>query len=137
MDNEKLNARLLLVHALSPISLAFLGDSVYDVKIREHIIETYPSDKIATIHKKAVAFAKASSQANVVHTLMDENFFSEEEINWIKKGRNAHSLAPKNAPPVEYRYATGFETLIGVLSLMEKYERIDEIITRAIRIVKI
>ncbi|NCB71881.1 MAG: Mini-ribonuclease 3, partial [Clostridia bacterium] len=99
------------ISAMNPIVLAYIGDGIYELLVRKKMVENYPNDKIQSLHKKTVSFAKASSQAKVVRTLREEDFFTEEEWAWVKRGRNQQSIPPKNAVMSEYRYATGFETL--------------------------
>lgn len=121
--------------AMNPIVLAYIGDGAYELLVRKKMVELYPNDKIQSLHKKTVAFAKAASQAKIVRTLREQDFFSEEEWNWVKRGRNQQSIPPKNAVMSEYRYATGFETLIGFLELSEQKHRIEEIVDRAFEII--
>lgn len=121
--------------AMNPIVLAYIGDGAYELLVRKKMVERYPNDKIQSLHKKTVAFAKAASQAKIVRTLREQDFFSEEEWNWVKRGRNQQSIPPKNAVMSEYRYATGFETLIGFLELSEQKHRIEEIVDRAFEII--
>ncbi|MGL5255587.1 MAG: Mini-ribonuclease 3 [Proteocatella sp.] len=123
--------------AMNPIVLAYIGDGAYELLVRKKMVELYPNDKIQSLHKKTVAFAKAASQAKIVRTLREQDFFSEEEWNWVKRGRNQQSIPPKNAVMSEYRYATGFETLIGFLELSEQKHRIEEIVDRAFEIINL
>lgn len=123
--------------AMNPIVLAYIGDGAYELLVRKKMVERYPNDKIQSLHKKTVAFAKAASQAKIVRTLREKDFFSEEEWSWVKRGRNQQSIPPKNAVMSEYRYATGFETLIGFLELSEQKYRIEEIVDRAFEIINL
>lgn len=122
-----------LVH---PINLAFMGDGVYEVFIREHIVRSFPTLKIYEIHRKTVMFVKAKSQADVIRTLIKRDLLTEEEKDWVRKGRNQHSTVPKHASISDYRYATGLETLIGYLYLAGNKDRIRELIEYAIEIVE-
>lgn len=135
MDENKI-VRVPL-SAMNPIVLAYIGDGTYELLVRKKIVEIYPNDKIQSMHQKTVAFAKASSQAKIVRTLRDQEFFTEDEWNWVKRGRNQQSIPPKNAVMSEYRYATGFETLIGFLELSGQTSRIKAIVEKAFEIIEL
>lgn len=135
MDENKI-VRVPL-SAMNPIVLAYIGDGTYELMVRKKIVEIYPNDKIQSMHKKTVAFAKAASQAKIVRTLREQEFFTEEEWNWVKRGRNQQSIPPKNAVMSEYRYATGFETLIGYLELSGQTSRIEAIVEKAFGIIEL
>ena len=135
MKENRLEKELFPLHSVNPIVLAFMGDCVYEFAIRDYVIRKFPTMKIHAVHRKAVSFAKASSQANVVQKLHEMDFLTEEEWSWVKKGRNQHSMIPKNASPMEYRYATGFETLLGYLHFVNQQDRIRLIVEEAIKIV--
>lgn len=123
--------------AMSPTVLAYVGDSAYELRVRKKLINMYPNDRIQSLHKKTVSFAKSASQAKVVRELREQGFFTEEEWTYVKRGRNQQSTPPKNAVMSEYRYATGFETLIGFLELSGQKARIKEIVEEAFEIVEI
>lgn len=137
MEENRLEETDFPVNTVNPINLAFMGDCVYEVHIREYIVRKFPTLKINEIHRKAVAFAKAKSQANVIQTLRESGILTQEEWCWVKKGRNQHSMAPKNVSVADYKYATGFETLLGYLYLVGKKDRITVLIEEAIKIVGI
>lgn len=119
---------------LNPLVLAYMGDAVYEKHIRSYLIKSCPS-KVNQLHKKAIHFVKAQSQAAMVHFLMEE--LTEEEKRVVKRGRNAKSgTTPKNANLSDYQYATGFEALIGYLSLIEDKERLMYIIGKTIKFIQ-
>ena len=120
--NQKLTAEDIVM--LSPLQLAYIGDAVYELLVRTYLLQKkLPVNKL---HKATTGYVKAKAQANIVHTL--EEALSEEEQAIVKKGRNAKShTAPKNANIIDYKYATGFEALIGYLYLQKRDERITEI----------
>ena len=91
----------------SPLSLAFLGDSVFDTLIREQLLRT-ANQPPAALHQKKVALVCAGFQATVMRELLPT--LTEEEQAVFLRGRNA---APKHAHQAEYRYATGLEALFG------------------------
>ena len=112
----------------SPLPLAYIGDSVYDLFIRTKVIEK-GNRHVTDLHKESVRFVKAHSQAESVHTI--EQRLTENEIRVLKWGRNAKSTPPKNADVTDYRYATGFETLLGYLYLEGNIDRLKEIMNMA------
>lgn len=97
---------------LSPLTLAFLGDAVFELMVRERLVRkgSAPAGKL---HKQAVKVVCASAQAEAVAALAP--LLTEEETAIFKRGRNTHSSVPKNADPADYRAATGLETLFGFL----------------------
>lgn len=119
---------------VNPLLLAFVGDSAFELLVREHIVMQNQTCKIADIHKKTVRFAKAASQAKIVLIMREEGFLTEEELEWVRKGRNQDSRPPKNASVTDYKYATGFETMIGFLQVTNRQDRINEIVEKAIEI---
>lgn len=111
------------IDMLSPLQLAYIGDAVYELLVRTYLLQKkLPVNKL---HKATIEYVKAKAQANIVHML--EDILSEEEQTIVKKGRNAKShTIPKNANMIDYKYATGFEALIGYLYLKRRDERISE-----------
>lgn len=122
LDLKKIN---ILVHA-------YLGDSIYEVYVREHIIKKNPNMKVNKLHRMAINYVKAEAQYEIVMKLKEEELLSEEEWGIVLRGRNSSQNAPKNAIISHYKYATGFEALIGYLYLLGKKDRIEEIFEFAI-----
>ncbi len=122
--SEKLDPR-----EYSPVALAYIGDTIYDLYVRTKVMEK--GDRhVRDMHKDAVKAVSAAAQSRSVHNI--EPLLSEEEDAILKRGRNAKSgSAPKNADVVEYRWATGFEALIGFLYLDGRLERLEEILNFA------
>ncbi len=109
----------------SPLTLAFIGDGVYELYVRCHIAgkNNAPAGKL---HKEAIKYVKAQAQAASIKAMLD--ILTEEELWIFKRGRNAKSATvPKNADVTDYRLATGFEALIGYLYLEGKTERLSEL----------
>lgn len=106
----------------SPLTLAFLGDGVYEIIIRTLIVDqgnTSPS----RLHKQSAHIVKAQSQAQVIDLLEED--LTEEEKDIVRRGRNAKSNThAKNASVMDYRKATAFEALLGYLYLKGEDERI-------------
>ena len=120
---------------MSPLVLAYLGDTVYESYIREHLIRQNINRKVNNLHKLAIQYSKAKAQATIIHELEDE--LTEEEMKIFKRGRNQKShTAPKNADIIDYKYATGFEDLIGYLYLSEDKERLEYIVKKGIEIIE-
>ena len=122
-SDKKVNPR-----EYSPLPLAYIGDSVYDLFIRTKVIEK-GNRHVTDLHKESVKFVKAHSQAESVHAIEDK--LTENEIRVLKWGRNAKSTPPKNADVTDYRYATGFETLLGYLYLEGDVDRLKEVLNMA------
>lgn len=114
------------VRAYSPLTLAYIGDAIYDVIIRTVVVER--SNRPANeLHKKTSSFVKAQTQAAMIEALLP--LLSEEEEAVYKRGRNAKSYtSAKNASIGDYRKATGFEALVGYLYLQDKTERVLELV---------
>ena len=105
--------------------LAYIGDGVYELYMRLYIID-HVQGQVKGIHHKTIARVNAKAQATAVHQLMES--LTEEEHQVFKRGRNTHSRSmAKNADPVDYQVATGFETLIGYLYLTDQKARLKEL----------
>ena len=113
------------INLLSPLTWAYVGDSVYELLIRTHLVNKTKL-KPHRLHIEAIKFVKAKSQADILKRL--EEHLTDEEKDIVRRGRNAenHHL-PKNSNVEEYMYSTAFEALIGYLYLSKKDERLKEI----------
>lgn len=110
---------------LSPLTLAFIGDTVFDLIVREELICT-ANRPANDLHNLAVGKVKASAQAEFVEKLIP--ILSEKELSVYKRGRNTKTgHLPKNASQSDYHKATGFEALIGYLYLSDEIERIKDL----------
>ena len=110
----------------SPLVLAYIGDSVYELFVRTKVIEEHPDMPAYKLHKLTVGYVKAHAQSNSICAI--EDILTEDELSAYKRGRNAKSATvPKNADLTEYRRATGFEALIGYLYLKNEKERLEEL----------
>jgi ribonuclease-3 family protein len=113
----------------SPLALAYIGDSIYDLFVRTMVLSK-GNRHVTALHKDSVSFVKAHSQAVSAHEL--ESILTDDELRVLKWGRNAKSnTTPKNADITDYRMATGFETLLGYLYLNGDSERLTEIMHKA------
>ena len=120
---------------MSPLVLAYIGDTIYESYIREYLIRKNINKKVNDLHKSAVKYVKAKAQATIMHELESE--LTEEELRIYKRGRNQKShTSPKNADILDYKQATGFEALVGYLHLGNEKERLDYIISKGINIIE-
>lgn len=110
----------------SPLTLAYIGDAVYELMIRSIIVER-GNAPVNKLHKRSSRLVKAQTQAEAAVKLL--GVFTEEEMAVYKRGRNtrSHTMA-KNADMTDYRMATGFEAVMGYLHLKHDYDRIIELI---------
>ena len=124
---ERFGIRDVDIRTYSPLTLAYIGDGVFELIIRTIMVrqENCPVQKL---HKRTSTLVKAENQAMMMDRLMPH--LTEEEEGIYRRGRNAKSYTKaKNASTGVYRKATGFEALIGYLYLQKKTERIIELVT--------
>lgn len=108
-------------------TLAYLGDAVWSLLVREYWVKKGEGDG-NKLQQKTIAYVSAKAQAFFYQKLHEEGFFSEEEEEIFRRGRNAHSgVVPHNTDVGTYRISTGFEALIGALYLVQNEERIRQI----------
>jgi ribonuclease III family protein len=113
---------------LNPLVLAYIGDAVYEVYIRQYVI-SQTNHKPNHLHKTATKFVSAKSQSKLLTTLMP--MLTEEEKDIVRRGRNAKSgTTAKNAEVLEYRHSTAFECLIGYLFYTQSFVRLKEILDK-------
>ncbi|MEG0133610.1 MAG: ribonuclease III domain-containing protein [Clostridium sp.] len=115
---------------LNPLTLAFIGDAVYEVFIRTYLISENKNDKVQQLHLKTVGYVKAKAQSNFAKIVLD--ILEDDELSVFKRGRNSKSSTPKNADVAEYRWATGFEAVIGYLYMAGKNERLNYLLNKII-----
>lgn len=118
------------VRQMPAISLAFVGDGIYDLYIRARLVDKHPRANSNYLNRLKVKCVKADAQAAIAHVLMPQ--LDDEELAVLKRGRNVKSATvPKNAKLSDYKYATGFETLLGYLFLLDRHERLKQIMDMA------
>ena len=123
------------VKNLSSLALAYYGDALYEVFIRERVIRLGASPKVDVLNKAGIRYVNAAAQAKAVKTMIDEGFLSEEELTTAKRARNHRTATKaKNADPVDYKWATALEALIGWLKLTGQENRMTEVMEEAARI---
>jgi len=109
-----------------PLSQAYIGDAVYEMYVRSRILAEYEDMPPSKLHIISIGYVKAAAQADAVKYISER--FNKKEEAVFKRGRNSKShTVPKNADVTDYRYATGFEALIGYLYLSGEYERAEEL----------
>ena len=114
----------------APLSLAYIGDGVYELYVRSRIIKENPNLPAHKLHKEAIKYVKAEAQSRSIEAMLP--YLTEAETAQFKRGRNAKSpTSAKNASIVDYRRATGFEALIGFLYINKSDERLNELMTIA------
>jgi ribonuclease-3 family protein len=111
----------------SPLSLAFIGDSVYG-EVAKTVVVLRANCPADALNRKSVKYVKAVSQAKAVDYLLDKGIFTEEEASVYRRGRNAKSpTGAKNASVGDYRKATGLEAVFGYLYLKGDTDRVVEL----------
>ena len=124
MENEKIIDPSLMPAA----NLAYLGDSVYEIYVREYLVKK----KVRQPSVESLKYVKASVQSEVIEKILP--LLTEEEEAEYKRGRNiGHSSTPKSSTALEYRRATGLEALFGWLYLEGRHERIRELFDAAFK----
>ncbi len=128
--NDKFNIEAKDIRTYSPLTLAYIGDSIYDLVIRS-ILVNKGNTPVNKLHQRASQVVKAQTQAAMILALMDE--LTDEEKDWYRRGRNSkpHTKA-KNASTMDYLEATGFEAVMGYLYLTGDMDRICELVNRGI-----
>ena len=123
MDDRTLNT-------MPTLNLAFIGDGVYDLLVREYLV-THSASHVGELNKLKVEMVNCKSQAGYMQILLDE--LTEEELAVYKRGRNTKvNSASKHSTLSDYHAATGMEALFGWLYLKGSQERINELFTRII-----
>lgn len=109
---------------LSPLQLAYIGDVVYELFIRTYVLDK--SLNVNNLHKRTIKYVRAKTQAEILHSIEDK--LTEKELSYVRKGRNTKTnSSPKNSDLIDYKYATGFECLLGYLYLTNQDERLKEV----------
>lgn len=113
------------IHSLSPLTLAFVGDSVYDLLVRQHLV-SLANRPVKELNKMKVTLVNCKSQAESMKMIMD--VLNEDEVDVYKRGRNVKVNCPsKHSSLADYHSATGLEALFGYLYLSGNTDRIKEL----------
>lgn len=115
------------INQINILVLAYIGDSVYETKVRDYLI-SLGYNKVNRLQTLSLNYVTAKKQCEFINKFIDNNLLSEEEIDVVKRGRNAKVYShPKNVDIVTYKWATAFECLFGYLHLINNEERINEL----------
>ncbi|WP_026518740.1 Mini-ribonuclease 3 [Butyrivibrio sp. FCS006] len=119
--NEKFDITSKDIRTYSPLTLAYIGDAVYDLVVRSVLVNR-GNTAVNNLHKRASAIVKAPAQAAIAASIMDD--LTDEEKDIYRRGRNSkpHTKA-KNASTIEYLEATGLEAVVGFLYLKGDMDR--------------
>lgn len=121
------------LQTVSMQTLAFIGDSVYDLYIRMYLASKH-NEKSGVLHKRATKYVSAKAQSNIMDKIIEK--LTEEEIAVYKRGRNTNISTNKHVDIIEYKKATGFEALIGYIYLNHDILRLEEILKFCIDVVE-
>ncbi len=122
------------IKRINTTALAYMGDAVYELAVREEMMKQGYYD-VNRLHHIATLYVRASAQAKIIKAIFDE--LDEEEQALVKRARNHRTATKaKNADPVTYKWATAFEALAGYLYLTEDAQRLAWLMDRAIGIIK-
>lgn len=123
------------VDTLSPLTLAFTGDAVFSLFVREMLV-CEANRPVGQLHKLSVNWVKAEAQSKGMRAILP--LLTEKETEVFKRGRNAHtSHTPKNQSGCDYHYATGFEALVGYLYLKDEAERLNLLLNEVIKAIEV
>ena len=115
------------VNLINVISLAYIGDAVYEVYVRDYLIKSGIA-KVEELQKESVKYVSAKNQCKILSFLIDNNLLNENELDIVKRGRNYKRAShPKNTDIITYKMSSGFEAMIGYLYLNNDKDRLDEI----------
>ncbi|PJK16357.1 ribonuclease III [Chryseomicrobium excrementi] len=123
------------VKQLNALALAYMGDAVLERAVREHLLVNGMIRPNA-LHREATNYVSAKAQSLIVHTMLENEFLTEEEMATYRRGRNAKSgTVPKNTDVQTYRASTGFEAVLGSLYLRGEHDRVEELLRYAIELI--
>ena len=131
---ESMGLKEINIVEYSPLTLAYIGDGIYEIVIRTMIVDE-ANRQVNKIHKAAADLVKAKTQSDMILSLYED--LTEDEVRVYKRGRNAKAITrAKNASMGDYRRATGFEAVMGYLYLTEQSERMMELIKKGLNNIK-
>ncbi len=122
---KNIGGKMLSAEQYSPLTLAYIGDCVYELYVRTYLIKD-ANHNVNKLHKSATKYVCCKAQAELYRKI--ENMLTEAELAVYKRGRNTKSHVPKNSEMKDYRIATGVEALIGHLYIKGENERICELL---------
>jgi ribonuclease-3 family protein len=107
-----------MVARLSPLALAYLGDSVWEREVRERML--WPPAKLDQLNRRVQQLCCAEGQHAVLQDVVNQFGLNEGELDWLRRGRNASPRGPRRLKPSVYQASTALETLVGVLHLTDR-----------------
>ena|SRR5690625_4423331 len=124
------------INQLNSLALAYIGDAIYELHVREHLIKTGQINP-RELQKRAVKFVSANGQSAIMDYFQEQQLFLSDELSVVRRGRNAKSKTiPKNTSIQSYRQSTAFEALLGYHYLKGNKKRINDIISEAIHFIE-
>lgn len=125
-EEDKINIKKYInIKNMNSLSLAYLGDAVYELYIREKLIES--NMKVKELQKQAINYVSAKAQSKFLDKMLEDNFLNKEEIEIVKRARNHKSHSSKSTDIITYKKSTGLEALIGYLKMIKDEKRIEDI----------
>lgn len=122
------------INNINVLALAYIGDAVYEVYIREYLLSK-SIVKVKELQEKSINYVSARAQSKILSQMMLDLFLTEEEINIVKRARNNKGKShPKNTDIITYKYATGLEALIGYHHLSKNKKREEELMEYVINV---
>ncbi|MBE6152232.1 MAG: ribonuclease III [Firmicutes bacterium] len=117
-----------MINEVNSLALAYIGDAVYELCVREYLLSK-KIFKVKNLQQESIKYVSAKGQYKILIKMIDSQFFTDEELNIIFRARN-HKIdhRPKSCDVVTYKYATGFEAIIGYWYLNKNYNRINEML---------
>ena len=116
------------INTINIITLAYLGDAIYEAYIREKLINLGIA-KVEELQKHATKYVSAKGQASILTNLLENEVLTDQEIEVVKRGRNyKRSSHPRHTDIITYKLSTGFEALIGYLYFSKNLARLEEIL---------
>ena len=132
---EQFNIKEVDIRTYSPLTLAYIGDGIYDLVIRS-IVVGRGNTRASQLHNTTSKVVKAHTQAMMIEAL--SHMLTDVEMDVYRRGRNAKSpTMAKNATMADYRKATGFEALMGYLYLNDELERIVELTKKGLELLEL
>ena len=123
------NREKIEIDTMSPLIWAYVGDSVYEVYIRNKLVKL-GIQKVNELQKEAVKYVSAKGQAKILSNMIDNNILTEKELDIVKRGRNnKRQNHPRHTDVITYKMSTGFEALIGYLYLNGELDRLEELLS--------
>ena len=115
------------VNLINVITLAYLGDAVYEVYVRDYLIKNGIA-RVEELQNEAVKYVSAKSQCKILSYLMDKEILTETELDIVRRGRNYKRTGhPKNTDIITYKMSSGFEAMVGYLYMNNDKDRLDKI----------